>query len=248
MAETESATAIAEIVNEKEPTPAEVVTDETAPAEDTPVEAETKSEAFYENKTSTVFDSTIDFTVKHPLRHTWTLWYTKPQHGGSKSDWGDQLKEVINFDSVEEFWGIYNNIPKASELPQKSDYHLFKKSVRPEWEDVQNENGGKWAYQCRDKRQVDIDDLWLNTLLGAVGETLEDEGENEIMGVVVTIRKAHYRISIWTRTANNEKALLAIGRRFKELLKLPPSEQVDYSSHKDAATSGSSRAKPRFSA
>jgi translation initiation factor 4E len=74
------------------------------------------------------------------------------------------LKEVINFDSVEEFWGIYNNIPKASELPQKSDYHLFKKSVRPEWEDVQNENGGKWAYQCRDKRQVDIDDLWLNTV------------------------------------------------------------------------------------
>ncbi|KAK9469533.1 translation initiation factor eIF 4e-like domain-containing protein [Lipomyces arxii] len=206
---------------------------------------ETEAVASEDEKVKTVFDSTVDFTVKHPLKHTWTLWYTKPQH--NKAEWGDSLKEVVSFDSVEEFWGVYNNVPKASDLPQKSDYHLFKQGVRPEWEDRQNTEGGKWAYQCREKRLVDIDDLWLSTLLGAIGETLEEEGDSEIMGVVVTIRKAHYRLSVWTKTANNERALLSIGRRFKELLKLPANEPVEFSSHKDAAASGSSRAKPKLS-
>jgi translation initiation factor 4E len=36
---------------------------------------------------------------------SWTLWFTKPPSG--KQDWNELLKEVITFDSVEEFWGIY---------------------------------------------------------------------------------------------------------------------------------------------
>ena len=53
----------------------------------------------------TVFDDPANFNVKHQLQHTWTLWFTKPPSG--KQDWTELLKEVISFDSVEEFWGIY---------------------------------------------------------------------------------------------------------------------------------------------
>ncbi len=53
----------------------------------------------------TVFDDPANFNVKHQLQHTWTLWFTKPPSG--KQDWNELLKEVISFDSVEEFWGIY---------------------------------------------------------------------------------------------------------------------------------------------
>ena len=53
----------------------------------------------------TVFDDPANFNVKHQLQHTWTLWFTKPPSG--KQDWHELLKEVISFDSVEEFWGIY---------------------------------------------------------------------------------------------------------------------------------------------
>ncbi|KAG7107180.1 Eukaryotic translation initiation factor 4E like protein [Verticillium longisporum] len=58
----------------------------------------------------------------------WTLWFTKPP-SGKGDNWNDLLKEVITFDSVEEFWGIYNNIAPVSELALKSDYHLFKAGV-----------------------------------------------------------------------------------------------------------------------
>ena len=53
----------------------------------------------------TVFDDPSNFNVKHQLQHTWTLWFTKPPSG--KQDWHELLKEVISFNSVEEFWGIY---------------------------------------------------------------------------------------------------------------------------------------------
>lgn len=55
----------------------------------------------------TVFHDPQAFTVKHPLINKWTLWYTKPPSAGQRGvdAWADNLKEVITFDSVEEFWG-----------------------------------------------------------------------------------------------------------------------------------------------
>jgi len=144
-----------------------------------------------------------------------------------------------------------NNITKTSELSLKSDYHLFKQGVRPEWEDIQNKNGGKWAYQFKDRRAtVPIDDLWLNVMLAAIGETLEADDAKEVMGVVVNVRKAFYRIGVWTRTTGgkggNKDTLMEIGKRFKEVLKLPSRENVEFSGHTDSALSGSTRAKAKF--
>ena len=144
----------------------------------------------------------------------------------------------------------------------KADYHLFKKGVRPEWEDHQNKHGGKWSYSFRDKRSVAIDELWLHAQLAAIGETLENDDDNEVMGVVVNVRKGFYRIGLWTRTVGKsipgdrngegrsaEKGrdvLMAIGRRFKEVLRLKESEQVEFSGHTESAHSGSARAKAKF--
>ncbi|KAK5728913.1 eukaryotic translation initiation factor 4E [Elasticomyces elasticus] len=211
-------------------------------------------------KVITVFDDPTNFNVKHALQNAWTLWFTKPPSG--KQDWNELLKEVISFDSVEEFWGIYNNITSASELAQKSDYHLFKKGVRPEWEDPQNKLGGRWAYTFRGGNKAN-DDVWLHLMLAAIGETLEEDNDNEVMGVVVNIRKGFWRVGLWTRTAGQapkkgaaapegsqeegKKRLETIGKRFKSVLQLPDAEQVEFSGHADSAHSGSSRAKAKFS-
>jgi len=201
----------------------------------------------------TVFHDPENFNVKHPLMHTWTLWFTKPP-SGKGDNWNDLLKEVVTFDSVEEFWGVYNNITACSDLGLKSDYHLFKKGVRPEWEDAQNKHGGKWSYQFKDKRAVNIDELWLHAQLAAIGETLEDEDDNEVMGVVVNVRKGFYRIGLWTRTVGKNKSdntsgkdvLLKIGTNFKEVLKLGPNDLMEFSGHTDSAHAGSTRAKAKY--
>ncbi|KAK4574360.1 eukaryotic translation initiation factor 4E [Recurvomyces mirabilis] len=215
-----------------------------------------------DDKIVTVFDDPANFNVKHQLQNPWTLWFTKPPSG--KQDWNELLKEVISFDSVEEFWGIYNNITPASELAQKSDYHLFKKGVRPEWEDLQNKQGGRWAYTFKGGKNAN-DDVWLHIMLAAIGETLEEENDNEVMGVVVNIRKGFWRVGLWTRSAgqapkkgaaganqdtdkaDSKNRLERIGKRFKAVLQLPDNEQVEFSGHADSAHQGSSRAKAKFS-
>jgi translation initiation factor 4E len=129
--------------------------------------------------------------------------------------------------------------------------------VRPEWEDLQNKQGGRWHYTFRQGKPND--DVWLNVMLAAIGEQLEDEQDNEVMGVVVNIRKAFWRIGLWTRTAGQQpkkgvegdkeeskKRLERIGMKFKEVLSLPPQEQLEFSGHADSAHSGSSRAKAKY--
>ncbi|KAI6804065.1 eukaryotic translation initiation factor 4E [Hortaea werneckii] len=249
---------------------AQPVPNEQVPLDTIPVSPEggitdaTNDKSADDGKIITVFDDPSNFNVKHALQNTWTLWFTKPPSG--KQDWSELLKEVITFDSVEEFWGIYNNITPASELAQKSDYHLFKRGVRPEWEDPQNKFGGRWSYTFKNGKAQDA--AWLDVMLAAIGETLEDEGDNEVMGVVINIRKAFWRVGLWTRTAGQppkkgskeaaeveegkadreagKKRLEKIGKRFKDYLKLPDQEQVEFSGHADSAHSGSSRAKAKF--
>ena len=66
----------------------------------------TNSSTLIAHEPLTVFHDPKNFNVKHPLMNTWTLWFTKtPTSTGPKESWADLLKEVITFDSVEEFWG-----------------------------------------------------------------------------------------------------------------------------------------------
>lgn len=196
----------------------------------------------------TVFEDPKTFNVKHPLYSSWTLWYDSPNTRSSRNvpstpmasvpttpstsaaqSWMDDIKKVISFDSVEEFWGLYNNIVPPSSLPQKANYYLFKDGIIPAWEDAANKDGGKWSIQLpRDKNRLAIDQMWLYTMLAAIGETFdpalsiavaaaEEEAaanaasetpsppatvpKSIITGVIVSARPSFYRVSIWTRLA-----------------------------------------------
>lgn len=197
------------------------------------------------NVSSTVFKSTDDFTLVHPLTSAWTLWYVKPPTV-AKEDWQDLLTEVVTITSVEEFWGAYNNLPKVSELPLRADYALFKAGIRPEWEDSKNSNGGKWVHQFKDFHKAPIDEVWLNCLLAIIGGTMDTTvdpnvsgGEQEINGIFVNVRKAGIRFNVWTKSKNLDK-LKPIGMRFKALINISTSDEVEFSGHSD------SRSKQKF--
>ena len=38
---------------------------------------------------------------------------------------------------------------RANDLPHTSDYHLFKKGIKPMWEDDANRWGGKWIVRLK---------------------------------------------------------------------------------------------------
>ncbi|BGP13488.1 eukaryotic translation initiation factor 4E [Rhodosporidiobolus nylandii] len=230
----------------------------------------------------TVFDSPTDFTVKHPLYAPWTLWFDSASKQDKAKSWDEALTKVVAFESVEDFWSLYNNIVPPSLLAANSNYYLFKEGIKPAWEDAANAQGGKWSVQLpRGKYTDQIDQQWLYTMLAAIGETFETPFipsaasptfedpsspapsaadapapsplpatfSNEITGVIVSARKAFFRINIWTRSSSSPEVkarIENIGRHFKygvlgfEQGKLAFSEKdkvssdVEFVSHKDS--------------
>ncbi|WFD29865.1 eukaryotic translation initiation factor 4E [Malassezia sp. CBS 17886] len=225
----------------------------------------------------TVFQDPVNFNVKHPLYNSWTLWFDNPVHKGSSSakerreSWGANLHRVVDIQSVEAFWGLYNNIVPPSNLPQSANYYLFKEGIQPAWEDPANGNGGKWSVQLpREKHRGQIDKLWLYTMLAAIGETLETPAADTqpptspldelVTGVILQARPNFYRLSVWTRRADDwdvelpegaevpeslavGRRLVEIGRFFKsEIMGYPMdakvgggfSSEVEFQSHKDS--------------
>lgn len=258
-----------------------------APLEDGEIQ-EVDMQAQAEN-IRTVFNDAKNFNVKHPLYSPWTLWFDSPVTKGrnlpqtpmssfpqtplpqtpgglAAQGWMEDIKRVISFDSVEEFWGLYNNIVAPSQLPQKANYYLFKEGIIPAWEDEANKNGGKWSIQLpKDKNRSNIDKMWLYTMLAAIGETCDpllaeadqDQPSSLITGVIVSTRPQFYRLSIWTRTApigsgqaDDDKLrerVEAIGRHFKmsvlgysegQKLAGPLATEVEFLSHKDSEKKG----------
>ncbi len=76
-----------------------------------------------------------------------------------------------------------------------SDYHLFRRGIRPVWEDEENKRGGKWIVRL--KKGV-CDRYWEDLLLAIVGDQFAEAGE-EVCGAVLSVRSGEDVLSVWTR-------------------------------------------------
>ncbi|XP_019181316.1 PREDICTED: eukaryotic translation initiation factor [Ipomoea nil] len=175
----------------------------------------------------------------HKLERKWAFWFdnqSKPKQGAA---WGSSMRKVYTFDTVEEFWCLYDQIFRPSQLPANADFHLFKAGIEPKWEDPECANGGKWTVSS--SRKATLDTMWLETLMALIGEQF-DEAE-EICGVVASVRQRQDRLSLWTKNAANEAAQMSIGRKWKEVIDV--TDKLSYSFHDDSKRERS--AKSRYS-
>lgn len=134
----------------------------------------------------------------HQLKDAWSFWYRPPiskAHG--YIEYENTLHGIATVQTAEDFWGIYSHLKRPSSLPVVSDYHLFKKDIRPIWEDEVNRKGGKWV--LRMKKGV-ADRYWEDLLLSLIGDQFGDAGE-DVCGAVLSMRNGEDILSIWTRTA-----------------------------------------------
>ncbi|GLH09541.1 hypothetical protein R5R35_004613 [Gryllus longicercus] len=173
--------------------------------------------------------SSVD-SGKHPLQNSWTLWFHKTERSRS---WDENLRPVINFHTVEDFWGVFTHVKPASQLSDGCDYCVFKEGIAPMWEDKANRRGGRWVMKLpRADRSSKLDTLWEETLIAMIGEDFFNHGA-DVCGAVINIRSGFDKISIWTKDARNKQSILAIGWKLKECLGLGPSIPLAYQAHVD---------------
>ncbi|PHH91898.1 hypothetical protein CDD83_9841 [Cordyceps sp. RAO-2017] len=162
----------------------------------------------------------------HPLKDAWSFWYRPPiskAHGFIEYE--NTLHGIATVKTAEEFWQIYTHLKRPSSLPVVSDYHLFKKDIRPIWEDDVNRKGGKWV--VRMKKGV-ADRYWEDLLLSLIGDQFGDAGE-DVCGAVLSMRNGEDILSIWTRTDGGR--VLKIREIMKHVLNFPPNTRVEFKSH-----------------
>jgi hypothetical protein len=84
-------------------------------------------------------------------------------------------------------------------------FSVFKKGIRPEWEDPANSKASEWTSQ---NIEIDIDSHWENLVLALLGQTLE-EGDEICGGRVVDRSKAKavgYRLELWLRVNTSRES------------------------------------------
>jgi len=187
---------------------------------------------------------TKEIAVKHPLQNKWALWFFK---NDKTKSWANNLRQITTFDTVEDFWGVYNHIQLASKLGLGCDYSLFKDGIRPMWEDERNRLGGRWLVNInKNQRQVELDRLWLETLLCLIGEAFGEDSD-QVCGAVVNIRHKGDKMAVWTGVADdNADAVLRIGKMFKERLTLNVKSTIAFEKHLDTANKTGSQTKSKF--
>lgn len=139
------------------------------------------------------FDHVLSAPGEHGLKSTWIVWYRPPTP--KYSDYEKSTVPLASINSVESFWAVYSHLKRPSLLPTVSDYHIFKKGIRPVWEDEANKRGGKWI--VRFKKGVS-DRYWEDLLLAMVGDQFAEAGD-EVCGAVLSVRGGEDVLSVWTR-------------------------------------------------
>jgi len=117
----------------------------------------------------------------YPLVHSWTFWHDRQDRRTSPSatptpaesdgtKYEDRLVKLLDLSDVKHFWELYNNFDlKAMHL--RDSVHLFKKGVKPLWEDARNARGGAWTFRVPKEQAPDF---WKHVCLLAIGENLQE--------------------------------------------------------------------------
>ncbi|EOO01451.1 putative translation initiation factor eif4e3 protein [Phaeoacremonium minimum UCRPA7] len=165
----------------------------------------------------------------HSLRNSWVFWFRPPiPKSNGYIAYEKTVHAVANCDTVEEFFAVYAHLKRPSTLPLVSDYHLFKKGIRPIWEDDENKKGGKWIVRL--KKGV-ADRYWEDLILAIIGDQFGEASE-EVCGAVMSVRNGEDILSIWTRTDGGR--VLKIRETMKRVLNFPPDTKVEFKSHDES--------------
>lgn len=147
----------------------------------------------------------------------------------AESDYEANLTLIGEFSTVESFCRYFNWLKPPSKLDKNANYHLFKRGIKPMWEDPANANGGKWVLTMKNSPDL-LDRCWFDLCMALVGEQIESGNssgeEGEICGAVVSLRSKVDRIQVWVRSKENAGRLNDIGKRIVEVLGISEADGV----------------------
>ena len=165
------------------------------------------------------------------LNNEFTFWLTFFNKSKDKQleEFEDNMKPLGSFATVESFWNIYQHMKRPYDLPRGSEFFLFKKGIKPLWEDAANNGGGRFFISI--KRSTMANKIWEDLLLAYL---LTDAAHNAINGVVLNVRTSEVFLSVWTAQLS-DKEMSVYRSWIKTALDFPIEQIIDYKKHPNNA-------------
>jgi hypothetical protein len=139
----------------------------------------------------------------YPLVHQWEFYHDRqdrkkspspgaePNSNESADAYEDRLVKLLDISDVKHFWELHNNFDVRSVLKLRDSVHLFKKGVKPLWEDPRNVHGGAWTFRVPKEQAPEF---WMHLCLLAIGERLQEAVVDP--GRTSMYRHLHHRLQI----------------------------------------------------
>ena len=168
----------------------------------------------------------IDNTPKTPIEQKFSFWYRisddalinqQPGKTLDKKEYENQVKKIAEFDTIEDFWSIFQHLRKPDSCRPGIEFQMFKNPIMPMWEDEYNKNGGKFSIKLR-KDYTTI--IWEEMIFALIGGVLPKEVKDELNGIVVSSRKEFNVLQIWFRNYNSN-ITPDIEQCIRDLLQIP---------------------------
>jgi translation initiation factor 4E len=195
------------------------------------VEQDTCTDPFSRLK---IEDGILDDRNIHQLSQEWTFWYLKPPIGSKSnaSNYESLLKHIGGFNTIESFWAIYLSLKRPEELIQTgtTDYSIFKKGIRPVWEDKQNSDGGKLTLRLKKGGLISLR-FWELSVLKLIGSDMDQDILDEINGIMFSIRHYEDIVSIWTKNAKDSNVIERLREVMRITYSLSSTVNLEYKAH-----------------
>lgn len=163
----------------------------------------------------------------HKLQTPWTFYFKRTSEESSGGDYASSIHRIGSFQTAEEFWNYYSHLKRPGDIRSKLEFQMFRRDVRPMWEDEENRDGGRWFIfinsDCASQQ-------WELALLALIGEQVHED----VIGVVISIRDTTDVLSFWTRSgASNTAAAMDVAKSIAKALELQPGAQLRFKHHND---------------
>ena len=153
----------------------------------------------------------------HRLKSVWTFSYCiPPRDSQNKTEqWERYLHHFSDFMSFEDFYGILNTLDKPATLPVSCRYYVFRKGIKPIWEDKANEDGfifsveyeigtpkSKGKAKGKDFSEL-AEEKWTDLTLSVLAGDFPNV--DKINGIEFFHRKSGFRVALWTKRMNDNE-------------------------------------------
>lgn len=130
---------------------------------------------------------------EHKLSKKWTLYFdTFTLHNSyldfnNFSKWKIQIDNVYSFNTIENFWKLYNNINPPSDIWQKSAYYLFST-------EISNKSDINFIIMENNNKNY-VNDIWLKCLLLLIGNNIIYQ--EYISGISLKCEKKYFILEMY---------------------------------------------------